>query len=156
MVAFSITHSTTIRAISGSAQQQLPLPLSVIPCGQPKFNSKPIARHLHCLISSCQLSRLLSAINETIIALWKQFHTFCDLFQVLYQEADRLLVQCCSIPSPGTIEVYRWVTWTRSSSVAQCFQTTLPACFKAPFIFYHLLAVTCKPIWERFYARKFV
>src|SRR5688572_16523352 len=69
MVAFSITHSTTILAISGSWPTVAPIPLSVIPCGQPKFNSNPCAPvSSTCLINSCHFSRLLSAIRETIMA----------------------------------------------------------------------------------------
>src|SRR5678815_2242494 len=68
MVAFSITHSTTILAISGACPTVAPMPLSVIPCGQPKFNSSPCAPvSSTCAINSCQLSLVLSAINETIM-----------------------------------------------------------------------------------------
>src|SRR6266496_5315187 len=70
IVAASITHSTTMQAISGSCPTAAPMPRSVIPCGQPKFNSIPCAPVSSvCLMSSCQLSLLLSAISETIIAL---------------------------------------------------------------------------------------
>src|SRR5215204_4073601 len=70
MFATSITHSTTIFAINGSCPTVAPMPLSVIPCGQPKFNSNPCAPvSSTCLINSCHFSRVLSAINETIIAL---------------------------------------------------------------------------------------
>ena len=70
MVAASITHSTTMRAISGSWPTAAPMPLSVIPCGQPKFNSRPCAPVSSTfLISSCQLFLSLSAIKETTMAL---------------------------------------------------------------------------------------
>src|SRR5688572_25066430 len=69
IVAASITHSTTIFAISGSCPTVAPIPLSVIPCGQPKFNSRPCAPVSSTFfINSCQLLRSLSAIRETIIA----------------------------------------------------------------------------------------
>src|SRR5678816_1490052 len=70
MVAASITHSTTMQAISGSCPTAAPIPRSVIPCGQPKFNSIPCAPVSSvCLMSSCQLFLLLSAMSETTIAL---------------------------------------------------------------------------------------
>src|SRR6187399_2428220 len=69
MVAASITHSTTMQAISGSCPTVAPMPRSVIPCGQPKFNSIPCAPVSSVfLINSAQLFLSLSAINETIIA----------------------------------------------------------------------------------------
>src|SRR6187402_2693627 len=68
--AASITHSTTMQAISGSCPTAAPIPRSVIPCGQPKFNSIPCAPVSSVfLINSAQLFLSLSAINETIIAL---------------------------------------------------------------------------------------
>src|ERR1043165_6656570 len=58
-----------MHAISGSCPTAAPIPLSVIPCGQPKFNSNPCAPVSSTfLISSCQLFLSLSAINETTIA----------------------------------------------------------------------------------------
>src|SRR6187401_667404 len=70
IVAASITHSTTMQAISGSCPTVAPMPRSVIPCGQPKFNSIPCAPVSSVfLINSAQLFLSLSAINETIIAL---------------------------------------------------------------------------------------
>src|SRR5882672_1690842 len=58
-----------MQAISGSCPTAAPMPRSVIPCGQPKFNSIPCAPVSSVfLIISCQLFLSLSAINETIIA----------------------------------------------------------------------------------------
>src|SRR5436190_15082625 len=69
IVAASITHSTTMQAISGSCPTAAPMPRSVIPCGQPKFNSMPCAPVSSTFfMSSCQLFLSLSAISETIMA----------------------------------------------------------------------------------------
>src|SRR5882724_5222349 len=69
MVAASITHSTTMQAISGSCPTAAPMPRSVIPCGQPKLSSSPCAPVSSTFfMSSCQLFLSLSAISETIMA----------------------------------------------------------------------------------------
>ncbi len=67
--AASFTHSVIICAYSGTCPTALPMPRSLMPCGQPKFSSSPSAPAPSARFTiSCQVSRFDSTIKLAITA----------------------------------------------------------------------------------------
>ncbi len=68
-VAASFTHSVTMQVYSGTCPTAAPMPRSLMPCGQPKFSSRPSQPvSSERLTISCHASRLDSTISETMSA----------------------------------------------------------------------------------------
>ena len=67
--ATSFTHSVIMQAYSGTWPTAEPMPRSLMPCGQPKFSSRPSAPVSSVrLTMSCQVSRFDSTMSETMTA----------------------------------------------------------------------------------------
>jgi hypothetical protein len=67
--AASFTHSVIICAYSGTCPTAEPMPRSLMPCGQPKFSSRPSAPAPSARFTiSCQTSRFDSTISDAITA----------------------------------------------------------------------------------------
>ena len=67
--ATSFTHSVIMQAYSGTWPTALPMPRSLMPCGQPKFSSRPSApASSERFTMSCQASRFDSTISDAMTA----------------------------------------------------------------------------------------
>ncbi len=71
--ATSLTQPVIIFAYSGTWPTAAPIPRSLIPCGQPKFSSRPSAPESSArLTMSCQTSRFDSTMSEATTACFGQ------------------------------------------------------------------------------------
>ena len=67
--ATSFTQPVIMVAYSGTCPTAEPMPRSLMPCGQPKFNSSPSApASSACLTMVCHASRVDSTISDAITA----------------------------------------------------------------------------------------
>ncbi len=67
--ATSFTHEVMSFAYSGTWPTAAPMPRSLMPCGQPKFSSRPSAPASSArLTMSCQASRFDSTMSEAMTA----------------------------------------------------------------------------------------
>ena len=72
--ATSLTHSVIILVYSGTWPTAAPIPRSLMPCGQPKFNSTPSQPvSLSSLMAFCHVSFLDSTISETTTTFFGYF-----------------------------------------------------------------------------------
>jgi len=69
--AFSFTQPVIISAYSGTWPTAEPMPRSLMPCGQPKFSSRPSAPASSARVTiSCHASRFDATISDAITAFF--------------------------------------------------------------------------------------